>query len=95
MYDFSSPRVGRYRTTVAINVRAGAGINQRQLTVRELTPNGRQNATSTNLNTLATFRTGTIVDVLEVKQVGKDWWGRVPSGWIALRFSEQDFVAKI
>ena len=95
-HDFSAPlfRAGRHRLTANLNVRTGAGTTNRIKRVNELTANSRQNATSTIPTANAVLRNGTIVAVLEVRQVGNDWWLRIPSGWIAGRHNNQDFVVR-
>jgi len=80
-------RVGQTVTTmVALNVRAGAGTNHRQLRRNELTADGQRNSQN-RADGLATLNNGTRVTILELRNVGNDIWARIPSGWVALRYN--------
>lgn len=50
--------------------------------VKELTGDGKANATSKNLNTMATLNKGTRVTVCNYKWVDGNCWIEIPSGWI-------------
>lgn len=73
-----------YKLTSDMNVRVGAGTNQRIKKVSELTTDGRKHATSTSLSSNAVLKAGTIVTATKVQNVGNDIWIQIPSGWIAV-----------
>jgi len=79
-----------YTVKVNLKVRDGAGISYRQKNKLELTADGQRNALDYNL---AVLKAGTRVTLLEIKVVSdKEVWGRIPSGWIALKFEGKVYV---
>lgn len=79
-----------YTLKVDLKVREGAGTNYRQKNKNELTPNGQENAYN---YTSAVLKTGTRVTLLEKKVINNDEiWGRIPSGWVALRYDGKTYV---
>lgn len=87
--SFSS---GVYTLKTAVKVRNGAGVSYSQKKRSELTANGKANSIS---QTYAVLKSGTVVTVYEVKKISdKEYWGRIPSGWIALMYDSQAFVQK-
>ncbi len=77
-----------YRLTAdRLRVRTGPGTGYRAKARSELTANGRANAYDDG-----TLKRGTPVDVSEVRQAGTDWWGLIPSGWIALEYRGKAYV---
>lgn len=79
-----------YTLKVNLKVRDGARINNRQKNKNELTVDGQRNALDYNL---AVLKTGTRVTLLEKKVISdKEVWGRIPSGWIALKFEGKVYV---
>jgi len=80
-----------YTLKVNLKVRDGAGINNRQKNKSELTIDGQRNALDYNL---AVLKVDTRVTLLEIKVVSdKEVWGRIPSGWIALKFDGKVYVS--
>lgn len=83
------------KLTDAMNVRSGAGISYSIKKVKQLSSDGKKNATSTNLNSNAVLKAGTVVTILEIKvkyshsQI--DIWVRCPSGWICLKQGDSIF----
>lgn len=73
-----------YKTLGDMYVRWGASYNDGIKLVKDLTPDGRKNATSTNPYAYAVYRKGTRFTVYEKKDIGYGLWGRSPSGWICL-----------
>lgn len=65
-------------------VRNGAGINYGIKLVKELTPNGQENATSSDPNALAIYKKGTIFTCYEKIQNGNSLWAKTPSGYVCL-----------
>jgi len=83
----AKPTRGTYITNEVMNVRTGPGINYKNKLVRQLTVDGKKNATKKGQNDIAQYRRGTIFNVLEVlasKDGRTKWWARTPSGFICL-----------
>lgn len=73
-----------YTTKVNLKVREGAGTDKKQKNKTDLTKDGQKNALDYKL---AVLKAGTRVTLLEIKSISdKEVWGRIPSGWIALKF---------
>lgn len=80
-----------YKTQVILKVRSGAGTNYKQKSYSQLTANAKANAYSSGVNA-GCLKAGTLVTLLEMKQVGNDIWGRIPSGWIAFKYQNNTYV---
>lgn len=81
---------GTYVTCVSnLRVRTGAGTNNAVKSKAQLTPDGQKHS-----NAAGELNSGTPVTVSETKQVGSDWWGKIPSGWIALYYQGKPFANK-
>lgn len=81
---------GTYTLTTAVNVRKGAGTKYALKKRSELTANGKANAKE---GTYATLKSGTVVTVKQVKKISdKEYWGKIPSGWIALMYNGTKYV---
>ncbi len=81
---------GEYVTCVNnLRVRTGAGTNFSIKPKNQLTADGQRHS-----NSAGELNSGTSVTVTEVKQVGYDWWGKIPSGWIALYYQGKPFANK-
>lgn len=65
----------------ALNVRTGPGTGYRAKAKAELTADGQRHS-----NAAGQLLPGTRVTVSQVRRIGSDWWGLVPSGWIALEW---------
>lgn len=79
-----------YTTKVDLKVREGAGTNYRQKNKNELTADGQKNAYN---YTSAVLKTGTRVTLLEKKVISNnEIWGRIPSGWVALKYEGKTYV---
>lgn len=73
-----------YTLKVNLKVREGAGTDKKQKNKTDLTKDGQKNAVDYKL---AVLKAGTRVTLLEKKvKSDKEVWGRIPSGWIALKF---------
>ena len=84
----SNYTVGKnYKVLVNLNVRTGAGAWFQKKCKADLTKNGQANA-----NANGTLKPNTVITILELKQEGNNLWGRIPSGWIALKHNGQVFV---
>lgn len=79
-----------YTLTVDLKVRCGAGTNYSQKKYNQLTPDGKKHAFR---QTSAVLRKGTIVTVIDiVKKSNKEYWGKIPSGWIALMYNGSKYI---
>lgn len=74
---------GLYETLDTLRVRTGPGLKYPQKRVRELSDDGRKNATNNNLNALAFYKKGTLYDALEIiRNSTNDIWAKSYSGYI-------------
>ncbi|MGN0601343.1 MAG: CHAP domain-containing protein [Oscillospiraceae bacterium] len=79
-----------YTLTSNVKVRTGAGTKYSQKKTVELTSDAKKNALN---QTVACLKSGTVVTVNEVKKISnKEYWGKIPSGWIALMYNGKKFV---
>lgn len=76
---------GNYKTLGNMNVRTGAGTNYAIKKVSQLTADGKKNATSTNANANAVYKTGTIFTALEIIKNDNGTWARTPSGYVCIQ----------
>ena len=83
----SSYKKGNYKTLGTMNVRYGAGLNYAVKKVKELTVDGKKNATSTNPNANAVYKKGTIFTAQEIIQNGSSVWAKTPSGYVTIKGS--------
>lgn len=75
---------GNYVTLSDMKVRAGAGTDCRWKKVKELTADGKKNATSKNLNANAVYKKGTVFTALQI--INKNGvWAKTPSGYICIK----------
>ena len=85
-------KVGQtYTTQVILNVRTGAGANYTKKAYADLTANAKENAYKEGINK-GCLKKGTKVTLLQMKKVGNDIWGRIPSGWIAFKYRNDIYV---
>lgn len=71
----------------ALNVRTGPGTGNRKKAKAELTADGQRHS-----NAEGQLLSGTRVTVSQVRRDGSDWWGLIPSGWIALEWRGAVYV---
>lgn len=76
---------GNYKTLGNMNVRTGAGTNYSIKKVSQLTTDGKKNATSTNSNANAVYKTGTVFTALEIISNNYGIWARTPSGYVCIQ----------
>lgn len=74
-----------YETLGDMYVRWDASYNSGVKLVKDLTEDGKKNATSDNPYSYAIYRKGTKWTCLETKDKGYGLWGRSPSGWICIK----------
>lgn len=81
---------GDYTLTDNMNVRTGASTSYRTKKYSELSADGKKHCTN---KTTAILKKGTVVTVSEVKKISdKEFWGKIPSGWVALRYNNKNYV---
>lgn len=76
---------GNYKTLKNMNVRKGAGTNYAIKKVKDLTKDGKKNATSTNLNANAVYKKGTIFTAQKIIKKSNSVWAKSPSGYISIK----------
>lgn len=77
-------KTGNYKTLYNMNVRTGAGTNYSVKKVKDLTADGKKNATNTNPDANAVYKTGTIFTALQIiNQNGV--WAKTPSGYVCIK----------
>lgn len=78
--------LGNYKCLYNMNVREGAGTECVIKKVKDLTENGKENATSTNLDDNAVYKEGTIFTAKEIITLSDNSvWGKSPSGYICIK----------
>lgn len=86
---------GDYKTLDIMNVREGPGTNYRVKKVKELTKDGKKNATSKNQNANACYKKGTIFTALKIEKKDKDIWAKTPSGYVCIKQSNTEYCKKL
>lgn len=86
---------GDYKTLTEMNVRTGAGTNYRIKKVKELTSDGKKNATSKNPNANAVYKKGTVFTALKIEKKGNDYWAKTPSGYICIQQGKNKYCKKV
>lgn len=81
-----------YTLQANMKVRAGAGTSYAQKLVKDLSADGKKNATSKNDNDPALLKKGTKITVQDVKSVGSEVWLKCASGWICAMSSKGVYV---
>ena len=74
-----------YQTKYDMYVRNGAGTNYGIKLVKDLTSDGKKNATSENPNAYAVYKKGTIFTALQIIENKYGTWAKTPSGFVCLR----------
>lgn len=89
------PTVGDYVTLDVMKVRSGPGTKYKQKKVKELTPDGKKNATSTRANAYACYKKGTVFTALKIeKNSNNEYWAKTPSGYICIRMGKEIYCKK-
>ena len=95
-YDTLEYETGTYKTLGIIKIRSGPGTNYEQKKVKDITEDGRKHVTSINLNAKASYKKGTIFDVLEIiYNNDSSIWGRGYSGYVCLRDKDGEVLSEI
>ena len=85
---------GVYELLYNMKVRAGAGTNYKVKKVKNLTKDGKAHTVSGNLNAEAVLRKGTRVTA-QIVYKNKEYWMKIPSGYICLERNNQVYAKKI
>lgn len=86
-------KVGNYVTLTELNVRSGAGTKYGIKKVRDLTADGKKNATSKNPNAYAVYKKGTKFTAQKIIKQGHNYWAKTPSGYVCIQYGN-DVYAK-
>lgn len=90
------PSKCNYKTLSDMYVRWGAGLNYGIKLVKDLTVDGRRNATSKNPYSYAVYKKGTIYTALEVIKNNYGVWAKTPSGYVCMEgASKTKYASKI
>lgn len=81
--------IGIYKTLADLRVRTGPGVNYPQKKVRAMTLDGQKNATSTNPNAPAFYKTGTLFDALEIFIMDDEVWAKTYSGFVNIVYKDE------
>ena len=81
---YEEPKENNFKTTSDLYVRTGAGTNYGIKLVKDLTKDGKKNATSQNANALAVYRKGTIFTAIRIIQNNNGTWAETPSGFVCI-----------
>ena len=88
--------VGDYKTLDVMRIRTGAGTNYRQKLVKELTADGKRNATSSSGSAYACYKKGTIFTAQKILKDSKgNIWAKSPSGYICIKQGTAVYCKKI
>ena len=86
---------GDYKTLDVMKVRTGPGVKYRQKKVKELTPDGKKNATSKSPNADACYKKGIVFTAIKIEQEGKNYWAKTPSGYVCIQFGSTKYCKKV
>lgn len=86
---------GNYKTLFNMNVRVGAGTDRAIKKVKDLTTDGKRNATSTNPNDNGVYKKGTVFTAKEIIYISNDVWAKTPSGYICIKDSKNTYCEKV
>ena len=86
---------GDYKTLDIMKVRTGPGVKYRQKKVKELTADGKKNATSKNPNADACYKKGIVFTAIKIKKDGKNYWAKTPSGYVCIQFGNTKYCKKV
>ncbi len=80
----------KYKLTAAVNVWTKPTTTSQIKKVKDLTADGRKNATSKKLNANAVLKAGTVVDADAVStDTAGNIWLKIPSGYIAVYYKDK------
>lgn len=73
-----------YKCIGNMYVRTGPSVNYGVKLVKQLTKNGQENATTTNPNSYAVYKAGTIFTARKIIDNGNGIWAETPSGYVCI-----------
>lgn len=82
--DDDYPANVNYKTTANMYVRRGSSIIYSKKLVKDLTEDGKKNATSKNPFAYAVYKKGTIYTAMEVIKNKSGIWAKTPSGYVCM-----------
>lgn len=88
-------KLGNYKTLYNMNVRRESSINSDIKKVKELTIDGKRNATSTDPDDNAVYKKGTIFTAKEIIKDNNYIWAKSPSGYICLKDKDTVYCNKV
>ncbi|MBR3117560.1 MAG: hypothetical protein IKL65_00580 [Bacilli bacterium] len=88
-------KLGNYKTLYNMNVRRGASIDSGIKKVKELTEDGKRNATSYIPDDNAVYKKGTIFTAKVISKQGNYVWAKSPSGYICLKDNKMEYCKKL
>ena len=77
-----------YKTLMSMNIREDAGTDKPIKKVKDLTADGKKNATSKKSSDYAAYKKGTDFKAVEL-------WAKTPSGWICIKNKKGTYCKKI
>lgn len=83
---------GEYTLVEPVKVRGGAGTKYSVKQVKDLTADGRKNATSTKGTDIAVLKKGTVVTAKAVITDGNDIWLKIPSGYVCAKKGNEVYI---
>lgn len=86
---------GNYECLFNMNVRTGAGTDHAIKKVKDLTEDGKKNATSQNPDDNAVYKKGTIFTAKEIIKNGSSVWAKTPSGYVCIKNDDGTYCKKV
>lgn len=86
---------GNYVCNFDMKVRTGPGLNYAVKKVKDLTTDGKKNATSSNLYAYAVYKEGTIFTAISITEAADGVWARTPSGYVCIKDNETKYCSKV
>lgn len=93
--ESTSYSTGNYVCLYDMKVRDGAGLEYRVKKVSELTQDGKNNATTTNIYAYAVYKKGTIFTAYSIVESNSSLWARTPSGYVCIKDAMTQYCDKI
>lgn len=88
--------IGNYITKYVMKIRQGSSIKYLQKKIRDLTEEGKKNATSNRNSNLACYKANVIFTALEIIKINdKEYWARTPSGYVCIADNKEEYCSKI
>lgn len=89
-------QLGNYKCLFNMNVRVGAGTDKGIKKVKDLSADGKKNATSTNENDNAVYKEGTVFTAKEIiTNSDGSVWAKTPSGYVCIKDKENTYCKAV